>query len=167
MKFFSRINILKRKETKKATKKPTRKYQIPDFLSETHSQNEYYKWLINKTHSLVERDRKWLKDQKRTKKIVPQKYTQAIHEAVCECAGRDSYTGEWLAWDLLGKYDTKESKKRKGDYKNDFALLPAVDHAGKFGVAKFKICSWRTNSAKNNLSLAEFRELCKKVLAYK
>jgi hypothetical protein len=67
---------------------------------------------------------------------------------------------------LVSKYDNAESKEGKRDYKAQFALLPTVDHVGDgLGVADFKICSWRTNDAKDDLSLNEFVELCHRVVA--
>ena len=45
-------------------------------------------------------------------------------------------------------------------------MLPSVDHVGDGkGAANFKICAWRTNDAKNDLSYEEFLELCRKVIA--
>jgi len=45
-------------------------------------------------------------------------------------------------------------------------MLPSVDHIGDGkGPADFKICAWRTNDAKNDLSYDEFLELCRKVIA--
>ena len=42
--------------------------------------------------------------------------------------------------------------------------MPTVDHVGDgLGEAEFKICAWRTNDAKSDLSYPEFIELCCKV----
>lgn len=93
-------------------------------------------------------------------------YKRAIHEAVCSSNGVDAYTGEPLAWDLISKYDNAESKLGKRIYKAQFCLLPTVDHVGDgLGRADFKICSWRTNDAKGDLSLNEFVELCHRIVA--
>jgi hypothetical protein len=92
-------------------------------------------------------------------------YKTAIHEAVCASMGIDAYTKEALAWDLISTYNNEESKAGKRGYKAKFALLPTVDHVGDgLGVADFKICSWRTNDSKGDLSLSEFIELCERVL---
>jgi hypothetical protein len=42
-----------------------------------------------------------------------------------------------------------------------------VDHVTAGDTeSSFKICGWRTNDAKNDLSHAEFLEVCKAVLAH-
>lgn len=93
-------------------------------------------------------------------------YKEAIHKAVCLSDGADAYTGEPLAWNLVSKYDNAESRQGKRKYKTQFALLPTVDHLGDgLGSADFKICAWRTNDAKGDLSLSEFVELCQRIVA--
>ena len=90
-----------------------------------------------------------------------------IHRAVVHCNGRDSYTGEDLRWDLISTYDNEKSKAGRREYKAGFALLPTVDHVGDgLGPADFKICGWRTNDAKNDLSYSEFVEVCRRVVVY-
>jgi hypothetical protein len=80
--------------------------------------------------------------------------------------GLDAYTGEVLDWHLISKYDNDVAKKGRSKYKALFGLLPTVDHVGDVtGPANFKICAWRTNYAKNDLSLAEFVSLCRRVVA--
>lgn len=144
-----------------------RKYQRPEFLLELHSQDNYEKWLGRKTSSLVKRDRKWLLAKGQSDKGVTGKiYKKAIHKAVKKSDGKDAYTGEQLDWTLLGKYNNEESKKGGRAYKKGFALLPTIDHVEELGVANFEICSWQTNDAKNDLSLDEFKVLCKKVLEH-
>ena len=128
-------------------------------------QTVYKRWLQRKAQSLARRDRKYLQSQgKNTSTVVVKEYKIAIHDAVCECQGKDAYTGEVLKWDLLSKWNNKDAKKFKRNYKKEFALLPTVDHVVKKGVAKFKICAWRTNDAKNDLSLNELIEFCKKII---
>ncbi len=77
----------------------------------------------------------------------------------------DWYTGEDLAWEKISSYDHNSSKKHRSAYKAELALLPTVDHIlnedGSFG---FVICAWRTNDAKNDLSLSEFVQLCRRVI---
>jgi hypothetical protein len=81
--------------------------------------------------------------------------------------GRDAYTGERLDWTLLSKYNNEESKAGRHGYKSGFALLPTVDHVSAGATeANFRICGWRTNDAKNDLSLEAFIELCQKVLSH-
>ncbi len=125
----------------------------------------YEKWLQRKAQSLAKRDRKWLQSQRKdTKTVVVKEYKTAIHDAVCECQGKDAYTGEVLKWDLLSEWDNEKAKEDKRDYKKKFALLPTVDHVDELGVAKFKICAWCTNDAKNDLSLNELIDFCKKII---
>ncbi|MBI3819519.1 MAG: hypothetical protein HY286_12560 [Planctomycetes bacterium] len=94
-------------------------------------------------------------------------YKGAIHAAVKESNGNDHYTGEPLAWDQISKYNNEESKRRRHEYKAEFAMLPTVDHiAAGAKKATFCICSWRTNDAKNDLSRDEFYKLCAKVLKH-
>jgi hypothetical protein len=144
-----------------------RKYQRPEFLVNllSQSQDGYEEWLQRKAKSLVERDRKWLQSHnKNSKKVILEAYKVAIHKAVCECQGRDAYTGEVLDWDLLGKWDNEQAKQFKREYKKQFALLPTVDHIDELGVANFKICAWRTNDVKNDLSLNELIKFCKLII---
>ena len=94
-----------------------------------------------------------------------EEYKLAIHRAVEESQGKDAYTDEQLEWTLLSTYDNDESRTQKTQYKKGFALLPSVDHVGnQTGQIEFKICGWRTNDAKSDLSYQEFVELCRKVI---
>ncbi|MFN6997220.1 MAG: hypothetical protein ACK4PH_23745 [Aquincola tertiaricarbonis] len=70
-------------------------------------------------------------------------------------------------WHLISKYDNDESKLGRHKYKAQFALLPSVDHLDAGATeASFRICAWRTNDAKNDLSHAEFISLCRRVVAH-
>ena len=140
--------------------KQMRKYQIPKYLERMVAQKDYEKWLVRKAASHVRRDR-----GRGNKLAINEIYKIAIHKAVCESKGKDAYTGEELDWSLISKYNNKQSKKHGRKYKKRFALLPSVDHVGEgIGPARFKICSWRTNDSKNDLSYHEFLKLCKKVI---
>lgn len=137
-----------------------RKYQLPENMFGLVDQDIYERWLHRKALSHVKRDR-----ARGNTSATNEKYKIAIHQAVCESNGKDAYTNEGLDWSLLSQYDNEQSKKHGRHYKKQFALLPSVDHVGDgTGTANFKICSWRTNDAKNDLSLNEFIELCKKVV---
>ena len=47
------------------------------------------------------------------------------------------------------------------------AELPVADHVGDgVGEPEFKICAWRLNDSKGQLSLPEFLELCRQVLEF-
>ena len=139
-----------------------RKYARPKFLSSVVNQETYTRWLQRKARAHVKRDRK-----RGNAEITNEAYRIAIHDAVSASKGRDAYTGERLAWTLISKYDNDSSKAGARKYKAEFALLPTVDHVsdGK-GRPAFKICSWRTNSAKSDLMFREFLKLCKRVVSY-
>jgi hypothetical protein len=138
----------------------TKKYQLPSFLNETITQEAYEKWLRRKAQAHVKRDRR-----RGNKTAIGEKYRIAIHVAVNNCGGFDAYSGEKLDWSLISQYDNDESKEKGRGYKKRFALLPTVDHIGDgTGPADFKICGWRTNDAKNDLSLDEFLLVCQVVL---
>jgi len=139
-----------------------RKYQRPQFLTDTIDQPVYEKWLQRKSVGHVRRDR-----NRGNTTATTEKYKIAIHKAVCESNGNDAYTGEPLDWSLLSKYDNAESKMHGRVYKKKFALLPSIDHVGDgTGPADFKICAWRTNDAKNDLGYEEFVELCRRVVDF-
>jgi hypothetical protein len=94
-------------------------------------------------------------------------YKNAIHQAVAHSGGSDHYTGESLNWSLLCKYRNLESQATGRHYKAGFALLPSIDHVGDgLGEAEFKICAWRTNDAKNDLSHEQFVALCRSVVKH-
>ena len=137
------------------------KYQLPTFLVGVVTQEIYSKWLNSKTQTHLKRD----------KKLNPtasgRSYKEAIHKAVLESDGKDAYTGEELNWKLINKYDNTKSKLLGRAYKHEFALLPTLDHVSERSSINFDICSWRTNDAKNDLSIQEFIELCRKVIAHR
>jgi len=136
---------------------------MPSFLSDTLVTQELYeKWLRRKAQRHVRRDR-----QRGNKTAIGEKYRTAIHDAVINCGGFDAYSGEKLDWSLISQYDNDESKDKRREYKKRFALLPTVDHIGDgTGSADFKICSWQTNDAKNDLSLDEFLSVCRVILEW-
>jgi hypothetical protein len=139
-----------------------KKYQLPSFMSDQVTQEVYERWLRRKAQVHVRRDRR--RGNETANGVA---YRVAIHSAVLESGGRDSYTGEELEWSLISQYDNDESKEQKRDYKRCFALLPTVDHIGDgMGTADFKICGWRTNDAKNDLEMPAFLALCQAVLKH-
>jgi hypothetical protein len=108
------------------------------------------------------------RDKKRGNKIATiEAYKTAMHAAVIRSDGRDHYTGQELNWKLIGTYRNFESKSRGRYYKAGFALLPSIDHVHDgLGEADFRICAWRTNDAKNDLTHADFVELCRLVVGH-
>jgi len=139
-----------------------KKYQLNKELSNLVNQGVYELWLSRKAASHIKRDRK------RGNTIATnESYKIAIHKAVYESHGKDAYTNEKLDWTLLSQYDNEQSKKHGRRYKKKFALLPSVGHVGDgTGEADFKICSWRTNDSKNDLSYKEFIKLCELVVNF-
>ena len=139
-----------------------RKYQRPDFLGSAATQESYEKWLHGRAVAHVKRDR-----ARGNTTATNELYKIAIHRAVLNSEGRDHYTGEILDWSLLGRYSNEESKAHGRRYKATLALLPSVDHVGDgLGEADFKVCAWRTNDAKNDLTHDEFVALCRRVVAH-
>ena len=138
-----------------------RKHTLPAFLSGVVAPQAYERWLTRKAAAHVKRDRK------RGHTCSNATYKEAIHAAVVLSAGLDAYTGEPLDWSLISTYKNEDSQKGRHAYKAGFALLPTVDHLSSDATeASFRICSWRTNDSKNDLSVDGFMDLCQKVLAH-
>lgn len=133
---------------------------LPAFLDATAVPRETYeRWLHHKAAAHVKRDRK------RGHVCAGAAYRDAIHAAVVASGGMDAYTGEPLDWTLISQYDNDHSKAGRHAYKAEFALLPTVDHvAADAKSATFKICAWRTNDAKHDLTTDGFIALCRSVL---
>ena len=132
----------------------------------TISFDKFSKWVMKKGYSLYQRDRKRAK--------VEFKYTYTdYHSKICDAiqnipnAGEDCYTGEKLAWDLIGQYDNSKAKQGGKKYKRKFALMPTLDHINAEAKPEFVICSWRMNDAKNDLSEFAFTKLCIRFLRKK
>lgn len=137
------------------------KHSLPDFLKGSVEPVAYERWLQRKATAHVKRDRK------RGRTCAGAAYREAIHAAVLASRGLDAYTGERLRWDLISTYRNDDSKTGRHGYKAGFALLPTVDHvAAEATEASFKICAWRTNDAKNDLSYETFLELCERALRH-
>ena len=138
-----------------------RKHTMPPFLEGVVTPEKYESWLSRKAATHVKRDRK------RQRSAAGSVYKEAIHAAVVLSAGKDAYTGEQLDWARIGTYDNEESKAGRHGYKAQHALLPTVDHLDAGATeASFRVCAWRTNDAKNDLSIASFLELCQRALEH-
>jgi hypothetical protein len=137
-------------------------YTLPAFLDRRVSEEAYVRWLRRKCTAHVRRDRK-----RSAHAITGLDYRAKMHAAVCASEGRDFYTGEPLAWELIGTYSNHDSKQGRSSYKASLAMLPTVDHVlMPDGTYDFVVCAWRTNDAKNDLSHAEFIALCRRVVEY-
>jgi diadenosine tetraphosphate (Ap4A) HIT family hydrolase len=135
---------------------------MPSFLDGVVTPEAYERWLSKRAIAHVNRDRK--RGRSAATRVL---YKEAIHAAVILSEGKDAYTGEQLHWHLISKYKNEDSQAGRHKYKAGFALLPTVDHVtAEATEANFRICAWRTNDAKNDLSLEAFLELCVKVLQY-
>jgi hypothetical protein len=138
-----------------------KKHSLPTFLDGIVSSDAYHRWLTRKAAAHVKRDRK------RGRECANASYKQAIHLAVLESNGADAYTGELLDWTLISTYKNEDSKSGRHAYKAKFALLPTVDHhQSDVPGSPFRICAWRTNDAKNDLSFESFVQLCRRVLVH-
>jgi hypothetical protein len=139
-----------------------KKYALPNFLASRCSQAVYERWLRAKAAAHVKRDRK-----RGNPMAVGETYRVAIHAAVVASAGNDYYTGEPLDWERISTYCNDESKARRREYKRELALLPTVDHVGDgLGAPDFRICAWRTNDCKNDLTADELLAFCRRIVGY-
>lgn len=137
-----------------------RKYELPNHLAKTVEQRKYERWLHWRAVAHVKRDRK-----RGNPTATVKEYKEAIHRLVVDSNGLDPYTHESLDWSLIGTYDNAKAKARGREYKARYALMPSVDHQDDgLGPANFRICSWKSNDAKSDLSYPEFLNLCRMVI---
>jgi hypothetical protein len=139
-----------------------KKYPLPPFLTGIITQEAYVRWLSRRSIAHIRRDKK-----RGNTTAINEAYKKAIHLASVNSMGLDEYTGETLHWHLVSKYNNNESNKHRRKYKSLFSFLPTVDHVDDgLGEPNFKICGWRTNDAKADLTHAELVEFCRRVLAH-
>jgi hypothetical protein len=139
-----------------------RLYSLPECLNDLVPEDQYRKWLQRKAQALVKRDRK----RGNTQAAIAI-YKEAINRAILRDGACDWYTGEELDWRLIGTYRNDTAKMAGRDIKRQMSHLPTVDHEdGGLGEPQFRLCGWSVNDAKNDLSLEDFVQLCKKVLAH-
>ena len=129
----------------------------PDWIPDT-ARLTYPGWVQRKAVSLCKRD------QKRHGHGDVQQYRLAIHEAVVASKGYDHWTGEWLTWELIGTYDTREAPSGGGEHKRKYALLPSVDQRSTTSEPDVVICAWRTHDAMADMSPAELLHFCQLVV---
>lgn len=139
-----------------------RKYAMPPNLRGRCDPAMYERWLQRKAAAHVRRDRR-----RGNAVCTIADYKAAIHNAVKDHGDHDFYTGEALNWRLISQWNNEASTVNGREYKQQFALLPTVDHLddGK-GAPQFAICAWRTNDAKHDLRYDEFLTLCRVVIAW-
>ena len=137
-------------------------YARPSFLPDRVTSGQYKRWLDRKAAAHLRRDRK-----RGNTSATKTEYKAAIHQAVVASGGLDAYTGESLDWTIISKFDNEGAKAGGRSYKKRFGLLPTVDHVGdRLAAADFRVCSWRTNDAKNDVDMDEFLAVCRAVLQH-
>lgn len=137
-------------------------YPLPKCLEGRCTPEQFRDWVFAKAAAHYDRD-----TGRGNTVITRQVYRQAIHQAVVDSGGLDAYTGHPTDWHLISTYDNEKSREQGRAYKKGLANLPTVDHVGDgLGPADFKICSWRVNDAKHDLTFEEFVEVCGQVLKH-
>ena len=136
-------------------------YSLPSFIADHGvASDTYLRWLNRKAQSLVRRDR-----SRGFQGISVTLYRREIHAAVLRNGGVDAYTGEQLRWDLISRYDNKESQERGSEVIREFAMLPTVDHVARDdGSHLFEICAWRTNDSKTHMTYPQLVEFASKIV---
>lgn len=130
-----------------------KKYSIPLFLKNVVSEETFVKWLSRRAKSQVKRDRG------KGKECTISQYKNMIYDAVLYSKGKDAYTGEELDWSKISTYDSVKIGRK------DLLNMPTVDHeVDSNGNNTFRICSWRTNDFKNDLSISELKAICRLIL---
>jgi hypothetical protein len=137
-------------------------YPLPKYLMGRCTPSMYIKWLNNKADTLLKRDKK--REKPYAAAATVRQYKGKIHRAVMQSNGCDPYTGDALAWELIGTWDT--SSRQPDGYKKKFGIMPTVDHVDPAAL-EFEICSWLTNDAKSDLNPDDFIKLCKRVVTFR
>lgn len=138
------------------------RYSLPSFLEQKVTQSQYFQWLSRKARAHVKRD---TRDGNQSAEFGA--YRDAIHQAVVQSQGRDAYTGELLAWNLIGKFRNEDARRLGRGVIREYALLPTVDHlADRRAGTGFAICGLRINTVKSCLTLAELRAVCRQLLLH-
>ncbi|MDG1874509.1 MAG: hypothetical protein P8J27_11400 [Mariniblastus sp.] len=136
-------------------------FPLPPWLFDTVSARKFGRWLDQKARTHVRRDRR-RGNQIATVVL----YKQAIYDAVLRCEGVDAITHAEMDWQLIGTYDSAQSKSSGRSYKRRFNGLPTLDHCDDgLGAPNFQICRWDTNDCKGDLEMDEFLSLCIQVLS--
>jgi hypothetical protein len=138
------------------------KFALPTFLEGKVEPARYNRWLKGRTDAHLKRDSK-----RGHEGLTVTGYKRLIHEAVVASGGFDYYTGEMLDWHLVATYENAASKLGRHAYKKSLGLLPSIDHEDAASTcASFRICAWRTNDAKHDLTQSEFIKLCRRVVRH-
>jgi hypothetical protein len=141
-------------------------YPLPSFLSGRITPEHYAKWLDGRAVGCLKKDRKRKRPYAFKSNI--KLYKALIHHAVVDAGEYDPFTGEKLAWELVGTWVGGHRKTREDVpemFEGRYALMPTVDHRDPDAL-DFEICSWRINSCKNYLQPKEFIALCRRVVSH-
>ena len=136
-------------------------YSLPEKIKGQCDEETYNSWLYRRAASLLKRDRKH--------HVVAtlKEYRDEIHQAVLTAADTDAYTGERMNWGLIGTYNDGDARTGGKAYRRRFAEMPSIDHDyDRAGSFQFRICSWRTNDCKSDLSVEELIIFCRKILQF-
>jgi hypothetical protein len=141
---------------------PGPKYPLPSFLAGHTSQDDYDRWLNQKSWSLLCRDK--LRKRPYALSATRELYKQTIHDAVVAGGIVDPYTGDTLRWNLIHKWDPAKDTGH-GNFEKEFSLLPTVDHKDPYSDEfDLEICSWVINSCKNDQTPEEFVIMCRQIV---
>jgi hypothetical protein len=129
-----------------------RKFELPSYIVGTN-ESKFNEWIVKRAKYHASHDTK-----KKGIEFNQKDYREMIYNAITESKGRDFYTGEKLDWSKILRFEGKRGTRR------NFLDMPTIDHHES---GKFKICSWRTNDCKNDLSTKELKYFCRLILANK
>jgi hypothetical protein len=139
-------------------------YPVPSFLAGILTERQYRHWLECKAHWLFRRDKKRGKKYANSEAL----YKALIHLAVVNAGKYDPYTGEKLAWKLIGTWAGEKAvdpQDAPESFRHTYTLMPTIDHRDP-EVLDFEIISWRVNTCKNYLTPKEFIAFCGRVAAH-
>ena len=141
-------------------------YPLPSFLLGQVTPEQYEKWLDGRAVGCLRKDRKRKRPYAFKSNI--KLYKALIHLAVVNNGEYDPFTGEKLAWDLVGTWvgaNRKSPEDAPEMFEGRYALMPTIDHKDPDAL-EFEICSWRVNSCKNFLTPEQFIDLCGRVTGH-
>lgn len=133
-------------------------YPLPAFLAGRCTESVFIKWLNVKADSLLTRDKKRAKPY--AFGVTQATYKELIYKAVMQSGPLDPYSGDRLAWELIGTWDPNADHSE--NYAKQFSLMPTVDHITQDAL-DFEICSWQVNECKSYMTPEEFIGFCAKV----
>jgi hypothetical protein len=136
------------------------KYFPPAYMTGRVTPDLYRLWIRDRSNVLFHEDKRLKRPYALNGSRVL--YKMALHQAAAR-GQYDPFTGELIQWELIRQWkDIKGLLKEKA-----FWLMPTADHTDPASASlELEICSWRINTCKNDLSAAEFIELCNKVVDY-